>query len=112
MQTKQPPKQDETAVAPMPVQQRGIKLSQNLGHEPRVFLLLFDEEVDGSLVGRIGRARRLLAQMLALAALSHLKALQGTDQRRPQVRGEFDLAFPGNQVAVTAVILKIVEPFL
>src|SRR5260221_3022379 len=84
VEAKQMPQHDKARVTPMLLQQRRIELLQHARHQPGVFLLLFDEQIDRCLVIAITCGGSPVPQMAAFAAFAHLEALQRANQRPAQ----------------------------
>ena len=65
----------------MLLKQGRIEGLKHTGHQPSVLLLLLDEQIDGRLVNRIPTSGGPRSEMRALPAFTHLKALQGAEER-------------------------------
>src|SRR2546430_1872201 len=93
----------ETAVAPMAGQQWRPEPAQDARHKRRMFLLFFDEQINGRRELRIAGGSGVRAQVCPLAALSNLKTLQGVDQWPPKRVIDSERELPRNWRAVATI---------
>src|SRR5437867_2742972 len=98
---------DKARVTPVLFQQGGIENVQHAGHQPRVFLLLLNEKVNGRLVNVIARAGGPRPQMPAFTALANLEALQRTYERFSQGGIDPNASFPLNNQALITVMREV-----
>src|SRR5438552_10581152 len=104
------PQRDKARIAPVLLEQGRIEGLKHTAHQPGVFLLLLDEQIDGRPVNSIASPGGPRSEVSALPAFTQLEALQRADQRFSQGRCNLDTPLPWDSDSVPAVGFEIIQP--